>query len=276
MTEQAARIAALFDALADSYDAVGVDFFQPIASGLVTAMGPKKGEDWLDIGCGRGAVLLPVAKAIGDNGMALGTDISPRMVEETRGLVAENGLSNVEVQISDAQSPSLTGRSFDAIAACLVLFFLPDPAAALSSWLPLLRQGGRLGVTTFGAMDPRWESVDSVFEPYLPPAMKDARTSGKVGPFASDSGMEALLSNAGFVDVRTEVVSIPVHFASTDQWEAFTWSTGQRGMWLAIPEEQRPGVRAEAERLLAKFAEPDGSILFSQEIRHTLGFRPVG
>ena len=34
------KVASLFDALSETYDSVGVDFFQPIAASLVTAMPP--------------------------------------------------------------------------------------------------------------------------------------------------------------------------------------------------------------------------------------------
>lgn len=275
MTTPVSPVAALFDALAATYDGVGVDFFQPIAGGLVSAMNPQLGENWLDIGCGRGAVLLPIAEAIGDHGTALGTDISPRMVEQALALAAESGRTNISVRVDDAQAPTLGDQTFDAITSCLVLFFLMEPADALRAWLPLLKPGGRLGVTTFGDVDPRWENVDSVFEPYLPSAMKDARTSGKAGPFSSDAGMEALLHGAGFTDIRTVVATIQVRFVDTAQWEAFTWSTGQRAMWLAIPEDLRPGVRAEAERRLTEIAQTDGSVVFQQSVRHTLGARPA-
>jgi hypothetical protein len=45
-------------------------------------------------------------------------------------------------------------------------------------------------------------------------------------------------------------------------------------MWLAVPEEQRAGVRAEAERRIASYAEPDGSVTFTQVVRYTLASRP--
>ena len=42
MTEDPeARVAQLFDAVADTYDAVGVDFFEPIAAGLVAELAPR-------------------------------------------------------------------------------------------------------------------------------------------------------------------------------------------------------------------------------------------
>lgn len=81
---QNAGTAALFDAVAGTYDSVGVDFFQPIAQGLLAAMPPRPGERWLDIGCGRGAVLLPAAEGVGPQGRSVGLDISPAMVEQAR------------------------------------------------------------------------------------------------------------------------------------------------------------------------------------------------
>lgn len=270
------KMANLFDKLSDTYDEVGVDFFQPIATTLLASMPPVEGERWLDIGCGRGAVLLPVAEAIGPHGLAVGIDISSGMIEHARRLALHAGLRNVECEIDDAQSPATVKGPFDTISSSLVLFFLVDPPSALRNWLPLLKPGGRIGATTFGTVDPRWEEVDEVFEPHLPPQMRDARTSGKEGPFASDEGVEKLFRDAGFTNVRTESTTIKVRFANPQHWYDFTWSVGQRMMWLAIPEHLRANVRKDAEARLIKYAESDGSIVFSQDIRNTLGMKPTG
>jgi ubiquinone/menaquinone biosynthesis C-methylase UbiE len=269
------KMANLFDKLSDSYDEVGVDFFKPIAATLLASMPPAEGERWLDIGCGRGAVLLPVAEAIGPHGLAVGIDISSGMIEHARRLALHARLRNVECEVDDAQSPATVKGPFDTISSSLVLFFLADPLNALRNWHPLLKRGGRIGVTTFGPTDPRWVEVDEVFLPYLPPEMKDARTSGKEGPFISDKAAERLLLDAAFTNVRTESATIMVRFANSQHWYDFTWSVGQRMMWLAIPEHLRAEVRKDAEARLAKYAEPDGSITFAQGIRITLGNRPL-
>lgn len=268
------KMANLFDKLSDTYDEVGVDFFQPIAATLLAAMPPQEGERWLDIGCGRGAVLLPVAQAIGPHGLAVGIDISGGMIEHARRLALHASLRNVECEVDDAQSPATVHGPFDTISSSLVLFFLADPLGALRNWLPLLKPEGRIGVTTFGVVDSRWEEVDTVFQPHLPPQMRDARTSGKEGPFANHEGVEFLFQEAGFTNVRTELATINVRFNDAQHWYDFTWSVGQRMMWLAIPEHLRADVRRDAEARLAKFANPDGSIVFTQEIRNTLGIRP--
>jgi SAM-dependent methyltransferase len=190
---------------------------------------------------------------------------------------AAEGLAHVEVSVGDAQAPGLPSGAFDVLGASLVLFFLPDPPAALAAWWSALAPGGRIGVSTFGPQDEVWRAVDGVFAPYLSPAMLDARTSGARGPFASDSGMEELVADAGFSEVRTVVTDLPVHFADADHWQAFSLSTGQRAMWQVVPEAERPAVRAEAERRLAPAAHPAGGFLVHQQVRYTLGIaRPNG
>jgi ubiquinone/menaquinone biosynthesis C-methylase UbiE len=271
---QASRMAGLFDALTPTYDNVGVDFFRPIAAGLVDALEPREGERWVDIGCGRGAVLLDAAARVAP-GHAVGLDIAPAMVAAARAHAEECGLANVEVLVDDAQDPTYQEGGADVMSSSLVLFFLTDPAAALVAWQRLLGPGGRLGVTTFGGTDPRWEAVDDVFTPYLPPQMQDARTSGNRGPFASDAGMEDLVRSAGYADVRTVTASVPVRFADAQRWYDFSWSTGQRAMWLAVPAESRQTVRDECERRLLAHAADDGSVTFEQPVRHTLGVRPA-
>lgn len=269
------RIVQVFDRVADTYDAVGVEWFGPIAAGLVAALAPQTGEICLDVGCGKGAATLPLAAAVGPNGGVTGIDLAPRMVEAARAAAASRSLEWVQVRVGDASAPDLPAESYDVIASSLVLFFLPDPAAALSRWLPLLRPGGRLGVATFGQIDALWTAVDSVFTPYLPQQMLDARASGRRGPFASDQSMEALLVGAGFASVSTVSTTVEAVMKDPDHWHAFSWSHGQRAMWEHVPEEERPAVRAAAYDLLEPARRADGSIALAQQVRYTLGARPA-
>ncbi len=91
--DPSARVADVFHRVAGTYDAVGVDFFLPIAAGLVAELDPQPGERALDVGCGRGAALFPLAEAVGPSGHVTGIDIAPGMVERTTADVAAAGLS---------------------------------------------------------------------------------------------------------------------------------------------------------------------------------------
>jgi len=81
-----------FDRAAETYDRVGVDLFQPIAARLLEGLEPKVGERVLDIGCGRGAVLVPLAAAVGRTGRATGLDLAPQMVAAAADEAARAGL----------------------------------------------------------------------------------------------------------------------------------------------------------------------------------------
>ena len=268
------RLASLFDAVAETYDATGVEFFGPIAAGLVSLLEPRAGERVADIGCGRGAFLLPAAEAVGPSGRVDGIDLSPAMAASASAAADAAGLAHVAVAVGDAQEPALPEASYDVLGSSLVLFFLPHPAEALAAWHGLLAAGGRLGVSTFGPQDEVWHAIDELFTPYLPPQMLDARTSGQAGPFASDAGVEALVGGAGFDDVRTVTHDLEVRFAGPEQWHAFSWSTGQRAMWAAVPEDARADVRAAAAALLEGARTDDGSCVLRQQVRYTLGVRP--
>lgn len=270
--DQRLQVRNVFDGAADTYDAVGVSMFQPIAERLVEDLAPRSGERALDVGCGRGAVLFRLARAVAPTGRATGLDLSPKMVAATAADADRLGL-DVDVAEGDAQAPDVPDESFDVVASSLVLFFLPDPAAALGAWRLALRPGGRLGVSTFGPLSESWHEVDATFAPYLPPGMADPRTRHADSPFGSDEGMEQLVTGAGFRDVRTEIATVPVRFDDAEQWYRWTFSTGQRRMWAAVPPDEHDRVRAAATERLEATRDAEGRIGFDQVARFTYAVR---
>lgn len=273
ISERSRQVAGVFDRAADTYDAVGVPWFTPIARRLVAELAPQPGERALDIGCGRGAALWPLADGVGEHGRVVGIDLAERMVEATRAEAARRGLRNVELAVMDATEPDLPPASFGVAASSLVLFLLPDPPAALASWLGLLSPGGRLGISTFGERTAAWVELDAVFTPYLPPQMLDARTTGERGPFASDQGVEELMTEAGFDDVRTVGFDLSAAFDDLDHWYRWSWSHGQRVRWELVPEEERPAVLAQAGEVLEQVRGGDGRLNLTQRVRLTFGRR---
>jgi ubiquinone/menaquinone biosynthesis C-methylase UbiE len=273
--QHSARVAALFNRVSDTYDAVGVPWFVPIAERLVAEVAPRPGERALDLGTGRGAALWPLAAAVGPSGRVTGVDLAEKMIDATRLDAAARGIDTVTLVVDDASDPDLPEETFDLAVASLVLFFLPDPPAAVAAWLRLLVPGGRLGVSTFGQRDAAWVHVDDVFTPYLPPQLLDARTSGARGPFANDAGVEELFTGAGFTDVRTSHLEQAVHFSDAEEWRRWTWSHGQRTHWEAVPEEKRAEVLAEAAERMSTAPSDGGGFTLSQQVRYTIGVRPT-
>lgn len=260
-------VATLFDLVSADYDQSGVAFFGPIADRLVTALDPREGERCLDVGCGRGAVATRLVERVGPGGEVLGVDLAPGMVEQ-----AASAVPGARFEVGDAMAPGQVDAGWDLVASSLVLFFLPDPVAALTAWTQRLRPGGRLGITTFGAQDDVWRAVDEVLRPWLPEA--DPRSNTMMQRFGSDQGVDDMLHEAGLADVVSTRSPLPVVFADADQWHRFSLSTGQRAAWARVPEEERPDVRARCVEQLEGARRPDGCYEVAQDVRVTTASRP--
>jgi ubiquinone/menaquinone biosynthesis C-methylase UbiE len=266
-------VARLFDAVADDYDQTGIDFFAPIAQGLLDGLDPRPGDACADLGCGRGAVTVGLADRVLPTGRVVGLDISARMLDHARALLSEHG-DGVDLRLGDVSDPDLEAGAWQVVASSLVLFFLPDPLAALTRWVELLAPGGRIGIATFGDQDPVWDAVDAEFGPWLPPAMRDPRTTGPDSPFATDAGMEELMSRAGASDVRTTGRRVDVRFGDAAGWERFSRATGQRAMWASLPDTEIDGVRERAAAHLEGARDDEGRVVVWQDVRYTWGTAP--
>ncbi|HET6166151.1 MAG TPA: methyltransferase domain-containing protein [Marmoricola sp.] len=265
-------VAQVFETLASSYDQTGVEFFKPVGRRLVGLLDPRPGERCLDVGCGRGAATLPLARAVGETGRVDAIDLAPSMAAATQDLVDRAGLRNVHVEVGDAADVSrYDDHGYDVVASSLVLFFVDDPATVLRGWAGKVASGGRIGLTTFDELDEPTRTVDDLFTPWLPPALRDARTSGAAGPFASDQGMEELFSVAGIGDVRTVNEPTTLEFADVEAWRAFSMSTGQRAMWKHVPEADQGELVDRAREVLEATRVDGGPCRLVWRMRYTLG-----
>jgi ubiquinone/menaquinone biosynthesis C-methylase UbiE len=265
-----ARVADIFHRVADTYDSVGVDFFEPIAAGLVAELAPQRGERALDVGCGRGAALFRLAEAVGPSGHVSAIDVAPGMVERTSADVVAAGLDPfVDVAIGNANALDPRLSSFDLVASSLVLFFLRDPIVALRSWHGALVTGGRLGVSTFGSFNDEWNDVERALRSHLPTEQLDPRTNTG-GPFSSDAAMESLVTEAGYVEVRTATTTVEVRFEDHEAWYRWSMSHGQRQLWESVPADETERVRSDAVEAVHAAVRPDGRLGFDQQVRYTL------
>lgn len=273
MAEMVAGVRRVFDLIADDYDNVGVSLAQPIAEGLVEAVGAAPGDRALDLGCGSGASTQALAAAVGPHGSLVGLDLSPAMIERARRSLERTPV-NVTFLVGDASDPDLPSASFDVAIASLVLFFLPEPAAALSRWVRLVAPGGRIGLSTFGESNEQWQSLEAPLREFMPPL--DPRSVGPQSPFASDEGMAALLADAGATDVRTTSRRVEFAFQDFDQWLRFSRSVGQRVAWERMSQDDTVRVLEETRMRFDAAAARDGTLPAWQHVRYTVGSLPTG
>jgi arsenite methyltransferase len=118
-------------------------------------------ETVLDLGCGRGAVLLAVAKRL-PQGRAIGVDLwradqtgnSPGQTRSNA--IAEQVADRVDVQTADITALPLPDDSVDVIVSSLVIHNIgghTGRAKAISEAARVLRPGGRLALADLWATD---------------------------------------------------------------------------------------------------------------------------
>lgn len=262
----------LFDTIAPEYDGSGVEFFRLFGRRLVELADLRPGQRVLDVGCGRGAVLLPAAEAVGSRGHVTGFDLSPEMVALLRDEVASRGLTNVDLRVGDAEDPPVPAASFDRVLASLVLFFLQDLPRALRATSEALVAGGLFGCSTYGDPDPRWTPVVDLLVGAA--GGEHEHDDDAPDPLGSPAAIASTLAAAGFVDVDVHEQVHRIVFDSPARWLAWTQSAGGRALILRIPDERREIALAEAMALVDSLRGEDGRIGQDFTLRYTFARRP--
>jgi SAM-dependent methyltransferase len=148
--------------------------FAAIHDHLVARLASGRGERWLDVGTGTGAVALRAARA---GARVTGVDLSPVMVDTARRLAGEQGVG-IQFDVGDAERLPYEHASFDVVASALGVFLAPDHAAAARELARVCRPGGRLGLVAWQA-DPDAERMHAPFWPAREPGAGDRRDWGR-------------------------------------------------------------------------------------------------
>lgn len=270
--------AAYFDRGAPSYGTV-MPFFERSGRDLAAHGRHQPGDRLLDVGCGRGAALIPAAEAIGPTGQLIGIDLAPTMVRLSGQRVADLGLSSyVEVRVGDAENPDFPADSFDVVQASLVLFFLPDLGLALRRYAELLRSGGRLVASTYVSSDrPRWRPVYEALEELLPGGPPEP-TPVQRDPAGWSDALVEQLGAVGYADLELVERRYDIGFDDHEHWWAWAESGGFRTLLEQIPADQLPAAkRAMFDAVDAagdSLRGQDGRLTWSPVLRHIRAVRP--
>ena len=163
------------------------------------------GESVLEIGCGTGAVTLPLAQAVGEHGRVVAVDIAQPMLEVARQRAHESGMRNIELVLGDAQVMPLEHSAFDVATSRMGVMFFADPVAAFSNIGRALKPAGRLVFACWAPLEenPHWLISYEIAIRHL-----GSPGSGDVEPgplaFADPDYVRRILADAGFIAIAID------------------------------------------------------------------------
>ena len=233
----------------------------PVRKWLIRVLGPRPGETVLELGAGTGETGFETATILGADGRLISTDFSPEMVEVARRRGTELGLGNVDYRVIDAERIELDSGSVDGVLGQSTYMLAADPAAALAETRRVLRPGGRLVLSVWGAPERNpWASIGGMIlaeRGHMPPP-----EPGAPGVFsmASEERTRALLDGAGFGSVRTEEVRVRFDFRALEDHEQ--WVIDVAGLFAmlvrGLPEDEREVLRTRLREAFVPFGADGG------------------
>lgn len=156
------------------------------------------GEVVLDLGSGGGIDVLLSARRVAPGGKAYGLDMTDEMLELARGNQAEAGEENAEFLKGEIEDVPLPEEHVEVVISNCVINLSTDKQRVISEAFRVLQPGGRFAVSDVVFLGEKHK---------LPPrvAWSVELWSGCVSGALEKGEYEALLSQAGFVEVAVEV-----------------------------------------------------------------------
>jgi ubiquinone/menaquinone biosynthesis C-methylase UbiE len=238
--------------------------FTPVTAALLSLAAPRPGEDVLDIGCGTGETTLALAAAVGDEGSALGLDISEPLLARARER-AEELLSDADFRSADAASFD-EEDGFDLIVSRFGVMFFDDPVAAFANLHHRAAPAGRL---CFACWQPAasnlWASLPMAaladILPPVPPA--DPFAPGPFA-FADPNRVNAILAGAGWREIAFHAFPFTMVIGEGDDPVASAVHFNLRiGGAARLVRDAGPAVEPAAKAALAAALSPyvvDGAV----------------
>ena len=232
-----------------------------VSEKMLEALGPQPGQTILELAAGTGETGFAAAGVIRPDGRLISTDFAPEMVAAAQRESQRIGLANVEHREMDAERMDLEDDSIDGVLCRWGYMLMADPARALAETRRVLRGGGRLSLSVWGAAERNpWASVPATaLMEHTGAAPANPQDPG-IFAMADPDRVRSLVRDAGFGEPRLEEVEVHWRFDDFDSyWRFVTELAGGIAMVLqAMPETDREAVRTMVEQAAGNFRTDGG------------------
>ncbi len=244
-------------AAGDNYDRYMGRWSRRIAPLFLDWLQPAAGLDWLDVGCGTGALSGAILERCQPKSL-LAIDASSGFIETAYSKFAD---PRVTFDVGDAQALDAGDHSRDVIVSGLMLNFVPDRMKALREMRRVVRPGGQVAFYVWdypgGGIEFMRAFWNAAVE--LDPAASGL-TEGSRFPFCTRETLAAEVQEAGLLSVETSAIEAATTFADfNDYWQPFSLGTGPApGYCASLEPAARERLRQKLDADLPR--EADGSI----------------
>lgn len=208
----------------ESYDRYMGRWSRRIAPAFLDWLGLPPGLDWLEVGCGTGALTAAILSACAP-GRVIAVDSSEEFLARARLNVPD---PRVAFRPGGAEALPVDGASLDAVASALVLNFVPDIGLALSEMKRVARPGATVGFYVWDYPGGGLEFVRAFWAAAtaLDPAAQDLSEARRF-PFCTPDALKGLAEGAGLSAVACVPLEVPTVFQTFDDfWQPFTLGGG--------------------------------------------------
>lgn len=241
----------------DSYDHYMGRWSRQIAPRFLEWLGAANGLDWLEVGCGTGALSAAILARCNPRSL-IAIDPSEDFVTKARARVPDR---RAEFQVGDAQALTAETATRDVIVSALVLNFVPNKEKALAEMKRVARPGATVGFYVWDYpgggvefMHAFWRAATA-----LDPNAVDL-TEDKRFPFCTPDGLADLARRGGLASVDCTAIEMPTVFKDfQDYWHPFTLGAGPApGYCMSLDPQARQRLKEKLHNSLPRCE--DGSI----------------
>lgn len=227
-----------------------------LAPKFIEFAGIEKADCVLDVGCGTGSLTFTLALNPDIRGIH-GVDFAAAYIEHAK---SKNSGSRIQFQVGDACALPFGDQEFDHSLSMLVLQFIPQPERAITEMRRVTRPGGTLAAA---AWDSRggviWSRMFWDTAATLDPEAGKRRANLFARPVALPGGLERAWKAAGLIDVMQDVLTIPMDFASFDDyWAPLEGRDGPPAAYVSTLTPDRKTLLRDKVRLAYLDGEADG------------------
>jgi ubiquinone/menaquinone biosynthesis C-methylase UbiE len=252
------NITDLFNKVSQVFDSSGPRFFAYFGERLVELAGVNEGDKVLDVASGKGASLFSSAEKVGQSGKVMGIDIAEGMVNETNLEIQRRGVKNADVRVMDAEKLEFENETFDHIHCGFGIFFFPNYNVALSEFMRVLKNGGRLSFTTFlRKSDEKFMWLGELVKKYLP-EIEDEHDEENGPEFDTEEGLYQILNEAGFKNIRIISEEKTFNYKDEQEWWDKLWTHGYIRVLEMISKDKMEDFKTEVFHKLREIKEAEG------------------